>query len=88
MMLTLKVNSQGLNLLMEPLPLVTYFLLMMQWYFSQAKESDMYYLISILNKFTSASEKKINTTKSGIIFGGRVDSDSRIRISNAANIPI
>lgn len=56
--------------------------------FSKDSTADMYCLISILNKFISATGQKIKISKSGMIFGGAVNNSLRASISNITTIPV
>ncbi|XP_057760557.1 uncharacterized protein LOC130980933 [Arachis stenosperma] len=48
--------------------------------FTGAQEDEIYQLIQIINKYTEASGQRINTEKSGLIFGSQVPIQSRVNI--------
>ncbi|XP_025608180.1 uncharacterized protein [Arachis hypogaea] len=48
--------------------------------FAGAQEEEIYQLIQILNKYTEASGQRINTEKSGLIFGNQVSIQRRVNI--------
>ncbi|XP_015931910.1 uncharacterized protein LOC107458226 [Arachis duranensis] len=48
--------------------------------FAGAEEEEMYQLIQILNKYTEVSGQRINTEKSGLIFGSQVSIQRRVNI--------
>nr|XP_025616741.1 uncharacterized protein LOC112709055 [Arachis hypogaea] len=48
--------------------------------FAGAQEEEIYQLIQIVNKYTEASGQRINTEKSGLIFGSQVSIQKRVNI--------
>lgn len=56
--------------------------------FTGDSAEEIYNIVSILNVFTSASGQKINTTKSGIICGHRVNTLLKSRLTDMTSIPI
>ncbi|XP_020969282.1 uncharacterized protein LOC110267813 [Arachis ipaensis] len=48
--------------------------------FAGAQEEEIYQLIQIINKYTEASGQRINTEKSGLIFGSQVSIQRRVNI--------
>lgn len=56
--------------------------------FSKDSPEDIYNVVSILNSFTTASGQKINTAKSGIIFGNKIMCTLKARMTEMTPIPI
>lgn len=54
--------------------------------FARAKEEEAFQIINILNRYSKASGQRINTAKSGIIFGKYISANLKVSISRVLGI--